>query len=129
MRSLSAGFDQVVDAIKFNGESIFNNKPIELSQGPGSRSLLIDPVNLNTYGEDSLQLSQSIAGASVGIDYYKEDTISNDAYDIVGLELNSAGYLPGSNPALELETGAYKVITNYLGENSSVELRNLEGGY
>jgi hypothetical protein len=128
LRSLSAGFDQVVEAIQFNGESIFNNKPIELSQGPGTRNLLIDPVNLNTYGEDSLQLSQSIAGASVAIEYYKEDTISNDAYDIVGLELNSAGYLPGSNPALELETGAYKVVTNYLGENSSVELRNLEGG-
>lgn len=128
LRSLSAGFDQVVDAIRFNDESIFNNKPIELSQGSGSRNLLIDPVNLNTYGEDSLQLSKSVAGASVAIEYYREDTIANDAYSIVGLELNSAGYLSGSNPALELETGAYKVVTTYLGENSSVELRNLDGG-
>ena len=124
LRSLSAGFDQVVEAIRFDEESIFTNKPIVLSQGPGTRDLLIDPVSLLTHGDDSLNLSQSVAGASVGVEYYIDDAILNDAYDVIGLELNKASYLPGSNPALELETGAYKVAISYLGENSSVEIHN-----
>ena len=107
--------------------SIFTNKPIALSQGPGTRDLLIDPVSLLTHGEGSLNLSQSVAGASIGIEYYTDDAILNEAYDVIGLELNEASYLPGSNPALELETGSYKVATNYLGENSSVEIRNKDG--
>jgi hypothetical protein len=127
LRSLSAGFDQVVEAIRFNGEKIFTNKPIVLTQGPGTRDLLIDPVSLLTHGENSLELSQSVAGASVGVEYYTDDAILNDAYDVVGLELNQASYLPGSNPALELETGSYKVAITYLGKNSSVEIRNTEG--
>tara|TARA_B110000003_G_scaffold270938_1_gene304221 strand:- start:648 stop:2237 length:1590 start_codon:yes stop_codon:yes gene_type:complete len=128
LRSLSAGFNQVVEAIRFDGESIFTNKPIALTQGPGTRDLLIDPVSLLTHGENSLELSLSVAGASVGVEYYTDDAILNDAYDVVGLELNQASYLPGSNPALELETGSYKVAITYLGENSSVEIRNTEGG-
>ena len=51
LRSLSAGFDQVVEAIRFDGESIFTNKPIVLTQGPGTRDLLIDPVSLLTHGD------------------------------------------------------------------------------
>lgn len=127
LRSLSAGFDQVVEAIRFDGQTIFTDKPIVLTQGPGTSDLLIDPINLLTYGDDSLNLSQSVADASVAIKYYTDDAILNDAYDVIGLELNSAGYLPGSNPALELETGAYKVAITYLGENSSVEIRNIDG--
>ena len=57
LRSLSAGFDQVVRLSALMGE-YFTNKPIALSQGPGTRDLLIDPVSLLTHGEGSLNLSQ-----------------------------------------------------------------------
>ena len=51
----------------------------------------------------------------MGVEYYTDDAILNDAYDVIGLELNEASYLPGSNPALELETGAYKVAITLFG--------------
>jgi hypothetical protein len=43
LRSLSAGFDQVVEAIRFDGESIFTNKPIVLTQGPGNTGFIDRP--------------------------------------------------------------------------------------
>jgi hypothetical protein len=127
LRSLSAGFDQVVEAIRFDGESIFTNKPIVLNQGPGTRDLLIDPVSLFTHGDNSLDLSQKTASASAGIKYRTDDYILNDPYDIVGLEIAKASYIEGSNSALELETGVYKVGIQYSGSASSVELRTQQG--
>jgi len=128
LRSLSAGFDQVVEAIRFKGETIFTEKEIQLDQGTGSRNLLIDPVRLLTYGENSLNLSESIESADVAITYRTDDQIMNSAYPIVGLDMNEASYISGSNPALELESGDYKIAINYLGANSTVEIHRADGG-
>jgi len=127
LRSLSAGFDQVVEAIRFDDQAIFTEKEIQLNQGPGTRNLLIDPVRLLTYGENSLNLSESVESADVSVRYNTEDQILNAGYEIIGLDMNEASYIAGSNPALELETGSYKVAIDYLGANSSVEIRTSEG--
>ena len=128
LRSLSAGFDQVVEAIRFDGETLFTEKEIRLDQGNGSRDLFIDPVQLRTYGENSLNLSESIAGADANITYELDDEILNTAYPIVGLDISETSYIQGSEPAMELESGDYKVSINYLGANSSVEIRGTDGG-
>ncbi|MBC2595039.1 hypothetical protein H5P28_12295 [Ruficoccus amylovorans] len=127
LRSLGAGFDQVVEAIRFNDRAVFTGDPISLSLGEGFSDIQLNPDKLLTYGEDSLNLSQTRVGAEVAVSYGLEDAIVNQAYDIVGLDIESAAFLPGGNPALELESGAYKLGITYQGANSSVELRDLEG--
>lgn len=126
IRSLTAGFDQVVDAIRFDKQPIFTNRPIELSMDVG-RDINLDPIRLLTYGEDSLNLSQSVPSAKASINYFVDDQIVNDAYDIIGLDISGASYYSGGIPALELESGVYKVNVEYAGENSSVSLRTREG--
>lgn len=127
LRSLSAGFDQVVEAIQFKGRPVFSGQDTFLSLGPGTRPVSLDAAKLMTYGEDSLGLSQAAPTASASIQYRTEDLILNEAYDIIGLDIEEATYREGSNPALELESGDYKVAVSYAGPDSTVELRTLEG--
>lgn len=127
LRSLSAGFDQVVDAIQFKGNPVFSGKDLILSLGTGSKPLEIDAMNLHTYGDSSLNLSESDPNAKATIRYNIEDVVLNEAYSLVGLDLEEANYIPGSNGALELENGKYKVKISYEGADSTVELQTLEG--
>lgn len=127
LRSLSAGFDQVVEAITFKGNPVFTGDPVQLDLGPGTRALDLDIAKLLTYGEDSLQLSQSEATAEAAIQYRTEDRILNSGYDIIGLDISGASFNPDGNAALELEDGQYKVGISYEGANSSVELRTTTG--
>lgn len=126
IRSLTAGFDQVVDAIRFNKEPIFTDRRIELEMD-GSRNIDLDPIRMLTYGEDSLNLSQSIPSAKIAIQYFMDDQIVNDAYDVIGLELTGGSYHSDSNAALELEDGVYKIGIEYAGANSSVSIRTQTG--
>lgn len=127
LRSLSAGFDQVVEAITFKGNPVFTGDPVQLDLGPGTRPLDLDTAKLLTYGDDSLELSQSEANAEAAIQYRTEDRILNSGYDIIGLDISDASFNPEGNSALELEDGQYKVGISYEGANSSVELRTTEG--
>lgn len=127
LRSLSAGFDQVVDAVQFKGRTVFDGSMAMLSMGVGARPLQLDMANLKTYGEDSLGLSLSSASAKVSIGYRAEDRIVNASYDIIGLDISDSAYIAGSNAALELESGEYKVNIAYTGANSTVELRSRTG--
>ncbi|HKJ89744.1 MAG TPA: hypothetical protein VJ960_01330, partial [Oceanipulchritudo sp.] len=63
LRSLSAGFDQVVEAIRFSGQTVFQGETAFLDLGPGARPLELDVAKLKTYGEDSLNLSEAEATA------------------------------------------------------------------
>lgn len=127
LRSLGAGFDQVVEAIRFDGRSVFTGDSLVLDLGQGARSLELDPVKLLTYGDDSLNLSRSRPSAVVNVDYRLEDAISNQAYDIIGLDIDDAGYLSPADPIKELESGIYKLNITYKGADSSIELRDSEG--
>lgn len=128
LRSLSAGFDQVVDAVQFKERTVFDGNKALLDLGPGSRPIELDLPDLHTYGDKSLDLSESSASAEISIRYRTEDLIVNQGYDIIGLNIESASFIRGSNSALELEDGNYKVNITYLGENSSVSISSIEGG-
>lgn len=127
LRSLSAGFDQVVEAIRFKGRPVFTGEPVALDLGPGTRPLDLEVSRLLTYGDDSLGLSTSRPTAEATIRFRTEDRIVNSGYDIIGLDIREASYLASGNEALELEDGDYKVAISYEGANSSVELRSMEG--
>lgn len=126
IRSLTAGFDQVVDAIRFNKQPIFTDRKIELEMDD-ARNIDLDPIRLLTYGEDSLNLSESVPSAEVSIGYFVDDQIVNEAYDIIGLDLTSGSYNGEGNPALELESGAYKIGVEYAGPDSAVSISTREG--
>lgn len=127
LRSLSAGFDQVVEAVRFNGQPVFTNNDLILDVGPGTRPLSFEASKLLTYGDKSLNLSQAEAGADISVRYRTEDLIVNSSFDLVGLDIESATLSSGSNPALELEDGDYKLNISYAGAQSSVEIRTREG--
>lgn len=126
IRSLTAGFDQVVEAIRFDKQPIFTNRPIELAMD-ASRNINLDPIRLLTYGEDSLGLSEAAPSAKISVDYFVDDQIVNDAYDIIGLDISSATYNSEGNSALELESGVYKINIEYAGADSAVMIRSREG--
>lgn len=127
LRSLSAGFDQVVDAIKFNGQTVFKGNDLFLSLGPGARPLQVEASKLLTYGDKSLNLSTADPTADVRVTYRTDDLILNSGYSIVGLDIDDAAFIRGSNIALELEDGDYKIAVSYMGKDSSVEIRSLTG--
>jgi len=127
LRSLSAGFDQVVNAIQFDQKTVFTGDKAYLNLGDGVRTLEFDTSNLRTYGEDSLDLSSSRPTAKATIGYRTEDRIVNETYDIIGLDIDRAEFIDGANPALELQDGTYKVAISYAGAESNVEIRTMEG--
>ncbi|MFP4157011.1 MAG: hypothetical protein ACLFU4_05270 [Opitutales bacterium] len=126
IRSLTAGFDQVVEKIRFNKQPVFTDRPVELSMDVG-RSIELDPIRLLTYGEDSLNLSESLPSAKVGINFDVDDQIINEGVDIIGLDLTGGSFNPSANPALELEDGIYKVGIEYAGADSAVSISTREG--
>ncbi|MFO7724200.1 MAG: hypothetical protein R6V45_01515 [Oceanipulchritudo sp.] len=127
LRSLSAGFDQVVEAIRFSDQALFEGETAYLDLGSGARPIELDVAKLKTYGEDSLNLSEAEPSARASVSFRTEDRIVNETYDIVGLDIDEASYVPGANPALELENGTYKIGISYAGAGSSVEIRTPEG--
>lgn len=127
LRSLSAGFDQVVGAIRFDGNTIFTGKNLVLNLGSGAQPITLETSKLLTYGDSSLKLSESEASAKASVRYTTEDVVLNDAYSLIGLDIDDASYIPGSNSALELDEGKYKVKVTYEGDNSTVELLTEEG--
>lgn len=127
LRSLSAGFDQIIDAVVFDGRSVFAGDPVYLSLGSGARPIDLETSRLLTYGEDGLNLSEAEATAMVDISYMMDDLIVNDAFDIIGLDIAEGSHLPSADPARELESGSYKVKISYMGADSKVEITTLTG--
>lgn len=127
LRSLSAGFDQVVDSVRFDGNPIFNGNKLTLDMGGGSRPLTLETSKLLTYGEDSLNLSTSNPTAEVTVFETVDDVILNQDTDFTGISLAGASYIEGSNPALELENTNYKVKIQFTGNDSAVEIRDRFG--
>ncbi|MEX0322906.1 MAG: hypothetical protein AB3N63_12155 [Puniceicoccaceae bacterium] len=127
LRSLSAGFDQIIDAVVFDGRSVFAGDPVYLDLGGGARPIDLETSRLLTYGEDGLGLSAAEATASVNISYSIDDQIVNKAFDIVGLDIAEGSYNQSTDPTRELETGTYKVKISYEGPDSTVQLTTTTG--
>ncbi|MCH8473713.1 MAG: hypothetical protein LAT55_00615 [Opitutales bacterium] len=127
LRSLSAGFDQVVDSVRFDGKPIFEGNQLTLAMGSGSRPLTLETSKLLTHGEGSLNLSNSRQTAEITVFETVDDVILNQNTDFTGVRLAGASYIEGSNPALELDNTNYKVQIQFTGNNSAVEIRDRLG--
>lgn len=127
LRSLSAGFDQVVDSVRFDGNPIFSGNTLTLGMGAGSRPLSLETSKLFTYGEDALNLSTSNETAEVTVFETVDDVILNQNSSFTGITLSGASYIEGSNSALELDNTNYKVKILFTGNDSAVELRDRSG--
>ena len=103
LRSLSAGFDQVVDSVRFDGNPIFSGNKLTLGMGAGSRPLSLETSKLFTYGEDALNLSTSSETAELTVFETVDDVILNQNSSSTGITLSGASYIEGSNSALELD--------------------------
>ena len=109
LRSLSAGFDQIVDSVRFDGNPIFSGNTLNLGMGAGSRPLKLETSKLLTYGENSLKLSTTNATAEITVFETVDDVILNQDTSFTGISLSAASYIEGSNSALELDNTNYKV--------------------
>ena len=127
LRSLSAGFDQVVDAVRFDGNPVFAGNSLALEMGNGSRPLNLEASKLFTYGEGSLKLSSSNPTAEITLFESVDDVILNQNTDFTGSSITSAKYIEGKNSALELDNKTYKVKTLFAGTDSIIELRDRFG--
>ena len=127
LRSLSAGFDQVVDSVRFDGNPVFSGNNLTLGMGAGSRPLSLETSKLFTYGEDALNLSTSNETAEVTVFETVDDVILNQNSSFTGITLSAASYIEGSNSALELDNTNYKVKILFTGNDSAVELRDRTG--
>jgi hypothetical protein len=127
LRSLSAGFDQIVDSVRFDGNPIFSGNTLNLGMGAGSRPLKLETSKLLTYGENSLKLSTTNATAEITVFETVDDVILNQDTSFTGISLSAASYIEGSNSALELDNTNYKVKIFFTGNNSAVEIRDRSG--
>lgn len=127
LRSLSAGLDQVVDAIKFEGTPIFDGRNLSLDMGPGGRAINFEASKLLTYGADSLNLSQSSSTAEITTFESIDDVILNQNKDFTGTSITKMEYIEGSNSALELDNDSYKIKTLFAGQDSIIEIRDRFG--
>jgi hypothetical protein len=122
LRSLSAGFDQVVESVRFDGNPIFGGNKLSLNMGSGSRPMTLEASKLFTFGEDSLNLSTSKETAEITIFETVDDAILNQNSNPTGVSLGGASLIEGSNSALELDNTSYKVKILFTGNGSAVEI-------
>lgn len=127
LRSLSAGFDQVVDSVRFDGNPIFGGNRLILEMGSGSRPLTLETSKLFTFGPKSLNLSSTSETAEVTVFETVDDVILNQNTDFTGVSLAGASFIEGSNSALELDNKSYKVKILFTGNNSAIEIRDTFG--
>lgn len=127
LRSLSAGLDQVVDAITFKGTPIFDGKNLSLNMGPGGKAINLEASNLLTYGPNSLNLSQSNSTAEITTFESIDDVILNQNKGFTGTSISKMDYIEGSNSALELKNDSYKIKTRFAGKDSIIEIQDRFG--
>lgn len=126
LRSLSAGFDQVVQATEFDGKAIFDGREIVLHTG--AQSIELEGINLAGAGEDSLDLIKQPEGARVFVSYDLATQIRNQNTGLTGLDIAEARGIPRTDGLPELADGKYQAKITYQGPESTVELRDAFGG-
>lgn len=125
LRSLSAGFDQLIDATRFEDEVLFNGSTIDLSLGADNRRLKLADLRANN--EATVDLATTRASADVRIEYRPDDFVINQSSGLIGLDLSSASFVPPANGGAELEDGTYKLEVIYEGPASAIVLRTTDG--
>jgi len=125
LRSLTAGFDQVVDASQFNSAPLFDGRDLELSLG--GTYVDLEMGNMHLFGEESLGLVKRAEGGRVDIGYDPETIIRNQNSGLSGLDIADAVGIERTDGLPELEDGKYKIELVYEGPDSKIILTDQFG--
>ncbi len=126
LRSLTAGFDQVVEDSVFNDRPLLDGRSLVLDIGAGS--INIDMANIRLSGEDSLDLIKRSEGAQIDITFEPATVIRNQGTGLTGLDISDAVGIPVADGKTELEDGKYNLEVEYYGNASTLYLRDQYGG-
>lgn len=119
LRSLTAGFDQVISASTFSGQELFDGRKWDLEAN--GQPVNIDTLDLRAAGEN-LGLVQRSDGATVTVGYDIGTIIRNANSGLKGLDISDAVGVPRTDGMPELENGKYRLEIEYDGPNSSLFL-------
>lgn len=117
LRSLSAGFDQVLQATTFGGQVIFDGRDWNLSAN--GQPVDLEGIDLRAAGEE-LGLVEETDGARVTVSYDPATIIHNQNTGLVGLDIAGATGIARTDGLPELENGKYRLEIEYAGPNSTL---------
>jgi hypothetical protein len=117
LRSLTAGFDQVLQASTFRGEQLFDGRDWKVS-ADGQR-LDLETRDLRASGE-ALGLVERREGAKVTVGYDVATIIRNSNSGLRGLDIADAVGIERTDGRPELEDGKYRLEIEYNGPDSKL---------
>lgn len=115
LRSLTAGFDQVLEATTFGGKVMFDGREWKLDAN--GQPVELEGMDLRAAG-DNLGLVERSEGAKVTVGYDAATIIRNSNSGVVGLDIADAVGIPRTDGQPELESGKYHVEIEYNGPQS-----------
>lgn len=127
LRSLTAGYDQVLDASTFKGEPLFDGRSWEINNGSQRASVEIPSLYLEDENTAFNLISRS-AGATVDVSYDPATRIRNSFSGLVGLDISDSIGIERSDGLPELKDGKYRLEIEYNGPDSRLILSDEFGG-
>ena len=121
LRSLSAGFGQVLEASSFKGTTLFDGRDWEV-QSAGRTTRFDNNLNLSLFNQDGLALVENNEGAQVTIGYDAATIIRNANSGLAGLDLTDGIGIARTDGLPELESGKYRLEIEYNGPASRLIL-------
>ncbi|MDP0499587.1 MAG: hypothetical protein Q7P63_05755 [Verrucomicrobiota bacterium JB022] len=125
LRSLTTGFEQVVQATKFKNKEIFDGREVVLNTGASKVKLDIKSLGLS--GDESLDLIKRPAGAKIDVGYDVATLVRNQSSGLKGLDISSARGIERTDFMPELKDGNYKLEIVYQGPDSQIKIRDQFG--
>ncbi len=120
LRSLTAGFDQVLDASTYRGEKLFDGRPWEIHNG--AQKDVVDPPSLYASSSEAMGLVERKEGALVTVGYDAATMIRNAYSGLKGLDIASVVGIERGDGKTELENGKYRLQIEYNGPESRLIL-------
>ncbi len=131
LRSLSGGIDDIVDNTVWQGNKLLNGRSIDLSL-TGSGTGASEKLELESYytsDEKGFNLTEQPAASQGTIYYDYYAAYRNSEAGVVGLDISEAiGSDVASNQS-ELDQGNYRIEISYAGPDSSITIKDAEGGF
>lgn len=124
LRSLSAGFDQVIEASRYDGVSLFGGSQWDLKAN--GQPVDLEGIDLRAAGEN-LGLVERTDGARITIGYDAGTIIRNSYSGVVGLDIADATGIERTDGRPELDSGKYRLEIEYNGPESRIFLSDEYG--
>ena len=130
LRSLSGGIDDIVDNTVWQGNKLLNGRSIELGMTANGTGVS-EKLQLQSYytsDEDGFDLTDQPASGTGTIYYDYYSAYRNSEAGVVGLDITDALPSAVASDQQELDTGTYRLEISYAGPDSSISIKNSDGG-